>query len=184
MNELKVFTYQETQVRTIQKDGEPWFVLKDVCQVLDLGSPHKVADRLDEDERNQIPLTDGLGRQQETTIISESGLYTVILRSDKPEAKPFRRWVTHEVLPAIRRTGTYGGLDGKSAAPLPPESAGGVAKLLSVLRATMRDNEQPPEVISQMVKDLCGQFGIRLPDDFVRRDPFQQLAIVGVFGWK
>lgn len=107
MNELQVFQYNSMEVRTVRKDGEPWFVLKDVCQVLDLGSPHKVAERLDEDERNQIPVTDSLGRQQETTIISESGLYAVILRSDKPEAKPFRKWVTAEVLPSIRKNGGY-----------------------------------------------------------------------------
>ena len=107
MNEIQIFSYGGNEVRTVQKDGEPWFVLKDVCRVLDLGSAHKVADRFDEDEWNQIPFTDSLGRQQETTIINESGLYNVILRSDKPEAKPFRKWVTSEVLPTIRRHGMY-----------------------------------------------------------------------------
>lgn len=106
MNELQVFNYKSSEVRTVQRDGEPWFVLKDVCQVLDLGSPHKVAERLDPDEkgRNLIPTPGG---NQETTIINESGLYNVILRSDKPEAKPFRKWVTSEVLPTIRRHGMY-----------------------------------------------------------------------------
>lgn len=107
MNELQIFQYNGNEVRAIQKDGEPWFVLKDVCQVLNLGSPHKVAERLDEDERNQIPVTDNLGRYQETTIINESGLYAVILRSDKPEARPFRKWVTSQVLPSIRKHGGY-----------------------------------------------------------------------------
>lgn len=106
MNEMQTFVYSGAEVRTVQKDGAPWFVLKDVCQVLDLGSPHKVAERLDPDEkgRNLIPTPGG---SQETTVISESGLYNVILRSDKPEAKPFRKWVTAEVLPAIRRSGGY-----------------------------------------------------------------------------
>lgn len=107
MNEMQIFNYKRNQVRTVEINSEPWFVLKDVCAVLELGSAHKVADRLDEDERNQIPLTDAIGRKQETTIISESGLYNVILRSDKPEAKPFRKWVTAEVLPSIRKTGGY-----------------------------------------------------------------------------
>lgn len=77
MNEMRIFDYHYhgNTVRTVERDGEPWFVLKDVCNVLGLGSAHKVADRLDEDERNQIPLTDSLGREQETTIINESGLY-------------------------------------------------------------------------------------------------------------
>lgn len=107
MNEMQVFNYKSSQVRTVEINNEPWFVLKDVCAVLDLGSAHKVSERLDEDERNQIPLTDSLGRKQETTIINESGLYHVILRSDKQEAKPFRKWVTSEVLPSIRKTGSY-----------------------------------------------------------------------------
>jgi prophage antirepressor-like protein len=107
MNELTIFNYGADEVRTVAIGGEPWFVLKDVCGVLGLESAHKVAERLDEDERNQIPLTDNLGRQQNTTVISESGLYNVILRSDKPEAKKFKRWVTHEVLPQIRKTGGY-----------------------------------------------------------------------------
>lgn len=106
-NEIITFNYNETQVRTIEIDGEPWFVLKDVCNVLRLNEPHRVAARLDDDERTQSTVIDSLGRKQEMTIISESGLYSVILRSDKPEAKPFRKWVTSEVLPSIRKTGKY-----------------------------------------------------------------------------
>lgn len=113
MNELQTFNYQPQgcplpcQVRTIQKDNEPWFVLKDVCQVLGMSNSRMVADRLDQDEVSQTYITDSLGRQQEMTIINESGLYHVILRSDKPEARPFRKWVTSEVLPTIRRHGMY-----------------------------------------------------------------------------
>ena len=107
MNDLQIFTYQQSTVRTVERDGEPWFVLKDVCDVLNLTTPARVAERLDKDEVSQTPLTDSLGRQQETTIINESGLYNVILRSDKPEAKPFRKWVTSEVIPAIRKHGSY-----------------------------------------------------------------------------
>lgn len=108
MNALqRVFEYQGQQVRTIIRSGEPWWVLKDVCDILSLGSPHKVAERLDEDDRNQIPLIDSIGRSQQTTIVNESGLYDVILRSDKPEAKVFKKWITHEVIPAIRKHGAY-----------------------------------------------------------------------------
>ena len=107
-NEIQLFNNPEFgEIRSVMVDDEPWFVLKDVCAVLEIGSPHKVADRLDEDERSQIPLTDSIGRKQDTTIISESGLYTVIVRSDKPQATPFRKWVTSEVLPEIRKTGSY-----------------------------------------------------------------------------
>lgn len=107
MNEIQIFNYNSSEVRTIQKDGEPWFVLKDVCQVLGISNHKMTAQRLDKDEVSWTDLTDSLGRQQETTIINESGLYNVILRSDKPEAKPFRKWVTSEVLPTIRRHGMY-----------------------------------------------------------------------------
>ena len=107
MANIQVFEYQDKKVRTVDMDGEAWFVLKDVCGVLDIADHKVVARRLDEDEVCQTPLTDSMGRQQSTTIINESGLYHVILRSDKPEAAPFRRWVTNDVLPAIRKTGSY-----------------------------------------------------------------------------
>lgn len=110
MNEMQIFNYGEVSVRTVLRDDVPWWVLKDVCRVLDLTTPARVVERLDEDEVSQTHLTDRLGRQQKTTIISESGLYAVILRSDKSEAKLFRRWVTHEVLPEIRKTGAYSAL--------------------------------------------------------------------------
>lgn len=103
MNELQVFSYGTQEVRTIQRNGEPWWVLKDVCDVLELTNPSMIADRLDDDERAKYCL----GRQGDTNIISESGLYNVILLSRKPEAKKFKRWVTHEVLPQIRRHGAY-----------------------------------------------------------------------------
>lgn len=105
-NEIQVWNYESSEIRTVQINGEPWFVLSDVCKVLELSSPHKVAERLDGDEkgRNQIPT---LGGVQEMAVVNESGLYTVILRSDKPQAKPFRKWVTSEVLPSIRKHGSY-----------------------------------------------------------------------------
>ena len=105
-NEIQVWNYESSEIRTVQINGEPWFVLSDVCKVLELSSPHKVAERLDGDEkgRNQIPT---LGGVQEMTVVNESGLYAVILRSDKPQAKPFRKWVTSEVLPSIRKHGSY-----------------------------------------------------------------------------
>jgi anti-repressor protein len=121
MNETKAiqaFFYEGQKVRTIQIDGEPWWVLKDVCDVLGLSSPTHVAARLDEDERatfnvgrqGEYPESDsGLrsGRQREVNIVNEVGLYNVIIRSDKPNAKQFKRWITHEVLPQIRKHGAY-----------------------------------------------------------------------------
>ena len=107
MNDILVFHYKSSEVRTVELNGEPWFVLKDVCAVLGISNHKMTAQRLDADEVSLTDLTDSMGRQQETTVINESGLYNVILRSDKPEAKPFRKWVTSEVLPSIRKTGSY-----------------------------------------------------------------------------
>lgn len=106
MNAMQVFNYEGNEVRTIMKDNEPWWVLADVCRVLDIQNNRNAARRLDDDEKGVHPM-DTLGGGQKMTIINESGLYKVILRSDKPEAKKFTRWVTHEVLPAIRKTGSY-----------------------------------------------------------------------------
>lgn len=103
MNELRTWTFSGSEVRTVEVNGEPWWVLSDVCKVLELSNPTVVASRLEDDERSKFDL----GRQGDATIINESGLYSVILRSDKPQAKPFRKWVTSEVLPSIRKTGAY-----------------------------------------------------------------------------
>lgn len=108
MNQLqKVFIYSGSQVRTIINDDEVWFVAKDVCEILDIADARKAVQRLDEDERSLIPVTDSLGRKQETFIVNEPGLYTLILGSRKSEAKQFKRWITHEVIPTIRKTGGY-----------------------------------------------------------------------------
>ena len=106
-NEIQVWNYESSEIRTVQVNGEPWFVLADVCKVLELSTPARVAERLEKDEVSQTHTIDRMGREQKTTIINESGLYTVILRSDKPQAKPFRKWVTSEVLPSIRKHGSY-----------------------------------------------------------------------------
>ncbi|TCK03287.1 UNVERIFIED_ORG: phage antirepressor protein KilAC domain-containing protein [Anoxybacillus amylolyticus] len=102
----QVFTYGETQVRTIIKNGEVWFIAKDVCSVLDIKNSRDALGRLDEDEKGVV-LTDTLGGKQQMLCVNEAGLYNLVLRSRKPEAKQFKRWVTHEVLPTIRKTGGY-----------------------------------------------------------------------------
>lgn len=105
--QLQTWNYGSSEIRTVEKDGEPWFLLVDVCKVLELSTPSRVAERLEKDEVSQTHTIDRMGRTQNATIINESGLYAVILRSDKPKAKPFRRWVTNEVLPSIRKHGAY-----------------------------------------------------------------------------
>jgi len=166
VNELVIFDYKDNEVRTVQRDGEPWFVLKDVCQVLDLGSPHKVAERLDDDEkgRNLIPTPGG---PQEMTVINESGLYAVILRSDKAEARPFRKWVTSEVLPSIRKTGHY---EARPVTDYERLMADTENKLAGLRRAEFweRCSQQYEGTYRQVLqayatKELAGEFILPLP---------------------
>lgn len=164
---LTEFRYNGKQVRTVEQNGTVWWVLVDVCRILDIRNTTDVARRLDEDERSRF----NLGRQGETWIVNESGLYSVLLRSDKPEAKPFKRWVTHEVLPSIRKTGQY--ISPKSAQPEKPKAKEQspnreyMVSLAEVLEAhrvfteyvTQRisDTELPPKAPSYMSKEILLQ---------------------------
>lgn len=103
-NEIQQFYFNNAALRTLTDEaGEPWFVAKDVCDILEISNPSDALKRLDDDERSRF----NLGRQGETNIVNEAGLYALVLGSRKPEAHEFKRWVTHEVLPQIRRTGGY-----------------------------------------------------------------------------
>ncbi len=104
--EIIPFDFEEQAVRVIMQGDEPWFVAADVCRVLELGNTSAAVGRLDDDEKG-ITSVDTLGGVQQLAIISESGLYALVFTSRKPEAKRFRKWITAEVLPAIRRTGRY-----------------------------------------------------------------------------
>ena len=163
MNKVTIFKYEENKlVRTMNIGDEPWFVLKDVCDVLGLSTPARVAERLDSDEVSQAHLIDSMGRSQEMTIISESGLYNVILRSDKPEAKPFRKWVTAVVLPSIRKNGGY--IAGQEE--LSPQEL--MAKALLVAQKTLTDRDT-------RIKELTAQNQIMQPkaeyfDELVARN--------------
>lgn len=106
MNDLAVFSYADTEIRTVVRAGEPWFVAADVCTILEIRNSRDALAGLDDDEKG-VATTDTLGGAQQMAVINEPGLYSLILRSRKPEAKAFKRWVTHEVLPAIRKTGRY-----------------------------------------------------------------------------
>lgn len=104
MNELQIFKNEEFgEVRSLKIGDEPWFVASDVCKALDISNPTMATQRLDDDERSKF----NLGRQGEVNIVNEYGLYNLILTSRKPEAKKFKRWITHEVIPSIRKTGGY-----------------------------------------------------------------------------
>lgn len=111
-NEIRKFDFRGASLRTLTDEaGEPWFVAKDACDILGMSNPSMAVTALDKDEVAQIDPKDYLGSEnrsnQAVNIVSEPGLYKLIMRSRKPEAKEFQRWVTHEVLPQIRRTGGY-----------------------------------------------------------------------------
>ncbi len=105
------FKFEESLVRVVMKDGEPWFVAKDLCEILDHSNHRMAVSALDDDEKG-VSIADTLGGPQETVTVNESGLYSLIFTSRKPEARRFRKWVTSTVLPEIRKTGSYQGPDG------------------------------------------------------------------------
>jgi prophage antirepressor-like protein len=136
MNELKTFNNPDFgEVRTLNIGGEPWFIAVDVCKALDIGNVSMAISRLDDDERNTVSLTEGIPGNPNKTIINEPGLYALVLSSRKPEAKKFKRWITHEVIPSIRKTGGY--IAGQET--LSPEEL--MAKALLVAQKTIAEKE-------------------------------------------
>lgn len=109
MNEIKIFQNEQFgQIRiVVNENNEPLFCLLDLCNSLGLSNNRKVKSQLDDDVTLSYPILDNLGREQEATFVTEAGMYTVILRSDSPKAKPMQKWVTNEVLPSIRKHGAY-----------------------------------------------------------------------------
>lgn len=105
--EIQTFNFNDSTLRTLtDENGDPWFVLKDCMSILNLGNPTETVKMFDDDEFRTTEVTDSIGRRQQTYIISESGFYRLVMKSRKPEAKGFKRWITHEVLPSIRKHGT------------------------------------------------------------------------------
>lgn len=108
MNAIATFDFEDVPVRTVEIDGEPWFIGKDVCRCLGIANHNDALARLTDDERKGVGTTDPLGKNlQQSIAVNEPGVYRLIFSSTKPEAERFRRWVFHEVLPSIRRTGRY-----------------------------------------------------------------------------
>lgn len=137
MNEIRIFKSEEFgEIRTVEIGGEPWFVGKDVAETLGYERPTKaVSDHVDGEDRDEVPIQDLIGRMQNTAIINESGLYSLILSSKLPSAKAFKRWVTSEVLPSIRKHGGY--INGQ--AEMSPEEL--MAKALQVAQKTLEERE-------------------------------------------
>jgi hypothetical protein len=141
MSALQAFTFEGAEIRTTIINGEPWWIANDVCLALGISNVGNALARLDEDEKSSIRLTDGTRGNPNRSIVNEPGLYSLLIRSDKPEAKTFKRWITHEVLPAIRKTGRFEGTP--AAAPGEITAAGGPlpykdqAEILAILRPAL-----------------------------------------------
>jgi prophage antirepressor-like protein len=124
-----IFDFEDREVRVVMVNDEPWFVAKDVCEVLEISKHRDAVSRLDDDERGSV-LVDTPGGKQEMVAVNEYGIYSLVMTSRKPEAKKFKRWVTHEVLPAIRKTGSYS-VQQNNVVPLSKDQA-----IVTVLRTT------------------------------------------------
>ena len=135
MNELKTYTNPDFgEVRTLNIDGEPWFVASDVCKALEIGNPTDAMRRLDADERTLVSI-EGASNGLPVNAVNEPGLYTLVLGSRKPEAKAFKRWITHDVIPSIRKNGGYiAGQEAMTAEEL-------MAKALLVAKKTIEEKE-------------------------------------------
>lgn len=175
MKEIKIFENKEFgEIRTVMVDGEPWFVGKDVAGALGYEKERNAVQKyVDDDDALKWGIMDSLGREQQTTIINESGLYALIFGSKLEKAKGFKRWVTSEVLPSIRKTGTYSMLP----CPLNPQIASSVAELGRVTERIMHKQGSPAYKIAEAFKMECEQFGIQLPADFVKIPEYQQLML-------
>lgn len=185
MGDLKVFAYGEQQVRTVLVDDAPWWVLADVCKALGVTNSRNASSRLDPDEKG-VHLVDTLRGKQRMTVVNESGLYSVILRSDKPEAKKFKRWVTHEVLPSIRQTGAYAASASAPvdpvpvAAPVAPELPAEVRLKRAELLIRAAEHPALPQdeqvrLLNQAAMDLTGM-GVRSPTTGAEQFPAPALA--------
>ena len=167
-NKIQVFENPEFgEVRTLAIDGEPWAAAIDVAKALGYKEPQKAIRTHVDPEDKGVSKMDTPGGNQDVVIINESGLYSLILSSKLPKAKAFKRWVTSEVLPTLRKTGSY------SVKPEPPvfepkrTSVGEIASLLLQIRQIQKAQGTSSRKIAFTAQHLCEQFGIELPEDFV-----------------
>lgn len=167
-NKIQVFENPEFgEVRTLAIDGEPWAAAIDVAKALGYKEPQKAIRTHVDPEDKGVSKMDTPGGNQEVVIINESGLYSLILSSKLPKARAFKRWVTSEVLPTLRKTGSY------SVKPEPPvfepkrTSVGEIASLLLQIRQIQKAQGTTSRKIAFTAQRLCEQFGIELPEDFV-----------------
>jgi anti-repressor protein len=168
----KLFNYENSAVRVVTDENEQlWFAGVDVCNILGYADSHQKIKTLDKDEFRLDRITDGQGKQKETLTVNEFGLYSLILSSSKPEAKQFKRWVTHEVLPAIRRAGRYTPEEQKEYEAELQELADEYNKLqerkfelMQELKQVNKEIKELPSQITYRIKMGKNQLAIKFPE--------------------
>ena len=174
MSEMQIFSSARFgTIRTTEINGQPWFCLADVCKPLGLQSYH-CKDRLKSDGLVSTEGTDSMGRTQMMTFIDEGNLYRTIFQSNKPEAEPFISWVTEEVLPTLRKTGSY-----STHRRVPEVSPGGLADLIRVTRRVTLDAGSTPQDVGYMVKSVYASFDVPVPLSLEKQCP-GQICIAGM----
>ena len=177
MQELKIFDSEEFgEIRTIVIDGEPWFVGKDVASALEYNEPHKaVVKHVDEEDRTKRPiLTDG--GVQEMWILNESGVYSLIFGSRLETAKKFKRWVTAEVLPTLRKNGTYS-VDTSHQYPVTAAAMDSATNAGRLFERIMKSEGIPPFQIAMVVRGLFQQVGVDVPDYVIKIPAYEQYTL-------
>lgn len=176
MKGMKVFNYQNNEIRTVQKDGEVWFVGKDVASALGYADTAKAIKAHVEDDDRGVGVLPTPSGKQEMTIINESGLYALIFGSKLESAKEFKRWVTSEVLPSIRRTGRY--ISSHEASPN-LESLSGLASIMRAVDIPMAAQKHSATARAQQAQLLMDTYGIPRIEGYIKSDPWEseQLAM-------
>lgn len=174
MQEIKIFENEEFgEIRTVVIDGEPWFVANDVAKALGYVKPRDaIKTNVDDMDTTLMGVIDSMGRNQQTSVINESGLYSLIFGSKLDTAKTFKRWVTAEVLPSIRKTGTYSSIDRVDAAILK-----GAASAGCLVERTMKAEGARAYETATVLDSLFKQSGIILPDCFIKIPEYEQMVL-------
>lgn len=180
-NMIMPFQYEGRGVRWTTIEGEPWFVAGDVCAILEIGDVRKAVDRLETEDRSFAPVLDARGVEQRSYVINESGLYELIIRSNKPDAKRFRRWITAEVLPALRKHGSY--------SIVPVEPGDDLDLMVSKIRELRREHAATErrmtmlELESKLLKDGQRELAAKVSASQGEYDEFTALAYAKLRGF-
>ncbi len=173
MKNLQIFNNPDFgEIRTVEINGEPWFVGKDVAAALGYSDTDKAIRAHVDDDDKLTRQFGGSGQSRNLIIINESGLYSLILSSTLPSARQFKRWITSEVLPSLRQNGSYSVSD----QAIPEASAGGVADLIRITRRVLLESGSTPQDVRQMTKELYQTYHVQIPT------PLQEPAQMNLFG--